>query len=185
MMRKDIWTISNIISLSRIILMIPAGYFLSLPGHFHREIAVLIILLAVSTDALDGYLARKLNQVSEMGKIIDPLADKIGVGIVVVMMTIFGDIPLWFTVAVLARDVIIFLAGIYIKTKTGIVLPSTMAGKVAVSFLALYLVLAMLRYPSITILVNVIFVVSLSTLAFSLAVYARRFVSTLKEHSPS
>ena len=58
-------------------------------------------LLAVTTDALDGYFARLLHQESELGKVIDPLADKIGVGIVVVLLLIFGDIPLWFALLVL------------------------------------------------------------------------------------
>lgn len=161
--------------------MIPAGYFLATPGYFYREIAVLIILVAVSTDALDGYFARKFNEISEFGKIIDPLADKIGVGIVVVMLVIFGDIPLWFAVAVLSRDLIIFFAGLYIKTKTGIILPSTMSGKVAVSFLALYLVLSILKYESMEHVVTFLFWFCVALLAYSLAVYTKRFFDTVNE----
>ena len=101
MIKGSVWHISNLLSLSRIVLMIPAVYFLYTPVHFHREIAVLIILVAVTTDAMDGYIARKLNQVSELGKIIDPLADKIGVGIIIVMLMIYNDIPLWFGCLVL------------------------------------------------------------------------------------
>lgn len=183
-MQGKIWTISSLLSLSRIILMVPAGYFLYTPMQFHREIAVLIVLVAVSTDALDGYFARKFDQISDLGKIIDPLADKIGVGIVVVMLTFFGDIPLWFTMIVLARDLIIFLAGLYIKTKTGIILPSTMPGKVAVSFLALTLVLAMLKYPMFSLLFDVLIWVTVTLLMVSLSVYAKRFFETLKKYKP-
>jgi len=181
-MQGKLWTISNILSLSRIILMIPASYFLGASLHFHREIAVLIILVAVTTDALDGYFARKLNQISELGKIIDPLADKIGVGIVVVMLVIFGDIPLWFAVVVLLRDIIIFLAGLYIKAKTNIVLPSTMAGKVAVSFLALYLALSILQYDYLKSIIAFLLWLSVAMLAYSLLVYAKRFSVTLKKN---
>lgn len=161
--------------------MIPAGYFLALPGVFHREIAVLIILVAVSTDALDGYFARKFNEISDLGKIIDPLADKIGVGIVVVMLVIFGDIPLWFAIVVLARDIIIFLAGIYIKLKTGIILPSTMSGKVAVSLLSLYLVFSILRYESIAVFVSGLQWFCLTIMGYSLSVYTKRFLDTLRK----
>lgn len=160
--------------------MIPAAYVLSVPIHLHREIAVLIILLAVITDALDGYFARKFNEISELGKIIDPLADKIGVGIVVVMLAIYGDIPLWFLMVVLSRDMIIFAAGLYIKKRTGIILPSTMSGKVAVSFLALYLVLAILRYEYLRETTTVVFIISNITLLFSFSVYAKRFFVTLR-----
>ena len=163
-------------------LMIPAAYFLDAPVQFNREIAVLIILVAVITDALDGYFARKYNQVSDIGKIIDPLADKIGVGIVIVMLVIFGDIPLWLAVVVLVRDLLIFLAGVFIKAKTNIVLPSTMAGKLAVSFLALYLVLSILQYHSMQFITNFLLWLSLVMLAYSMLVYTKRFFVTLKEH---
>ncbi|MFA6542072.1 MAG: CDP-alcohol phosphatidyltransferase family protein [Bacteroidota bacterium] len=182
-MKGKIWTISNVLSLSRIVLMIPASYFLYAPMKFHREIAVLIILMAIITDALDGFFARKFNEISDLGKIIDPLADKIGVGIVVVMLTIFGDIPLWFTVIVLARDGIIFLAGMYIKKKTAIILPSLLSGKIAVTFLAFTLVLAVLKYNFIDPLYNILIWVTIGILLYSFVTYAIRFISTLKKYS--
>ncbi len=180
-MKNKIWTFSNMLSVCRIVLMIPACYLLYVPFKFHREYAVLIILIAVITDALDGYFARKFDEISELGKIIDPLADKIGIGIVVVMLTIFGDIPLWFTGVVLGRDVLIFIAGVYIKKRTGIILPSMMAGKIAVSFLALTLVLALLRYPIFETLHPTMIWVTIGTLFYSMIVYAKRFFKTLQE----
>ncbi|MFZ4621336.1 MAG: CDP-alcohol phosphatidyltransferase family protein [Bacteroidota bacterium] len=182
-MQDRIWTISNLLSMSRIVLMLPAVYYFTAPITFHREIALLIILVAVATDALDGYVARIRNEVSEFGKIIDPLADKVAVGIVVVMLTIYGDIPLWFTVTVLSRDVVIFIAGLFIKAKTGIILPSLMSGKVAVSILALTLVFPILNYPSLQWLFEIFQVITLGLLGYSLAVYAKRFIETLRGHS--
>ncbi len=182
MMQGRIWTISNMLSLSRIVLMLPAMYFFVTPMTFHREIALLIILVAVATDALDGYVARIRNEVSEFGKIIDPLADKVSVAVVVVMLTIYGDIPVWFTLVVLGRDVIIFLAGLYVKQRTGIILPSLMSGKVAVSILALTLVFPVLRYPSLENLYQFFLWLTLVLLGYSFLVYAQRFFSTLREH---
>jgi len=163
--------------------MIPVSYYLATPVHNHREIAVLIILIAVTTDALDGYFARKFGQISEVGKVIDPLADKLGVAIVVVMLTIYGDIPLWMSIGILARDGIIFLAGLYIKRKTGIILPSLMSGKIAVSFLALYLVLAILQYPGIQWLLQMTLLISSATLVFSFLQYTQRFFMTLRTYA--
>lgn len=183
MKNEKIFTISNCLSISRIFLMIPALYILYTPFFLHREIAVLILLVGAATDALDGYVARRLNQVTELGKVIDPLADKIGVGILIVTLTIFNDIPLWFTSVVLGRDLIIFVAGLYIKSKTGIILPSLMSGKVAVSFLALTLVLATWKNPNIEFFVNLLIWISLITLAFSFLVYGKRFFETLSEYS--
>lgn len=162
--------------------MAPVYYFMTAEMRFHREIALFIILIAVSTDALDGYVARIRNEVSEFGKIIDPLADKVAVGIVVVLLTYFGDIPLWFALTILGRDVIIFVAGLYIKAKTGIILPSLMSGKVAVSILALTLVIPVLQYPSLATAYIVLQWVTIGLMAYSLFVYAQRFFETLRAH---
>ncbi len=181
-MQGKIFTISNLLSLSRIFLMAPVVYYLETPVLYHREIALLFILVAVSTDALDGYIARLRNEISEFGKIIDPLADKISIGIVVVMLTIYGDIPLWFASAVLARDLVIFFAGLFIKWKTGVILPSMLSGKVAVSILALTLVFPILRYPSLKLFFDGFIIISLILLAFSLWVYGKRFFEELRRH---
>lgn len=167
------------LSLSRIVLMIPSVYFLATPIHLNREIAVLIMLLAVITDALDGYLARLLNEISELGKIIDPLADKISIGIVVVMLVIFGDIPLWFAVVVLGRDIIIFLAGLYLKAKIGIILPSTLSGKVTVAFLALYIILSILKYDYFAVTMIPLQWLCIVLMGYSFTIYANRFYKTL------
>ncbi|MFA5833114.1 MAG: CDP-alcohol phosphatidyltransferase family protein [Bacteroidota bacterium] len=178
-MTGKIWTISNMLSLSRIVLMIPAIYYLMTPVKFHREIALLIILAAIATDALDGYVARIRNEISEFGKIIDPLADKISIGIVVVMLTIFGDIPLWFTLLVLVRDLIIFVAGLYIKFKAGIILPSLMSGKVAVSILAFTLVFPILQYPSLLWVYEIFQWITVGLLMYSFFIYTKRFFETI------
>ena len=179
-MRGKIWTISNLLSLSRIFLMVPVVLFFMSSMKHAREYAALFILLAVVTDALDGYLARLLHQESEVGKVIDPLADKVGVGIVVVLLCIFGDIPFWYAFLVLGRDVIILLGGIYIRRRKGIILPSNMPGKFAVSIVALALVLALLRYPIFAIAGQVSLWLSTGLLAVSFVVYTKRFIVTLK-----
>ena len=163
--------------------MIPAAYFLTADIRFHREIALLIILVAVVTDALDGYVARLRNEISDFGKIIDPLADKISIGIVVVLLTLFGDIPIWFTALVLLRDLIIFFAGLYVRSKTGVILPSMMSGKVAVSILALTLVFPVLNYPSLDWLYEIFQGISLVLLGFSFSVYAKRFFEMIQNYT--
>lgn len=178
-MKDKIWTISNFLSFSRILLAVPTAYFLMTPTEFHREIAVLIVLLAALTDLFDGYLARVLNQVSELGKIIDPLADKLGIGILVVLLTIFGDIALWFLLLVLSRDIIIFTAGMYIKAKKGIILASTMEGKVAVGFISLVIITAMLRYPKLSEVHTFLIWASVISMLYSMLVYGKRFFKIL------
>lgn len=69
--------IPNSITLARIILVIPLMYLLYQPENNYQWIAFIIFIIAAATDWLDGYLARKLNQITELGKFLDPLTDKI------------------------------------------------------------------------------------------------------------
>ncbi len=173
-MAGHLWTISNSISVLRVVLVIPLGF--SLLGDFegHRWWASGIIVVAVISDFLDGYLARKLHQVSEIGKIIDPLADKISIGGLVIFLVILGNVPLWYAAVVLIRDLLILIGGIHIRTKKKIIAQSNWPGKVAVSFVALYLLLSVTLIDSMETVRLAALWASLVTMAFSLAVYAQR-----------
>lgn len=179
-MQGKFWTISNALSLSRIILMAPVVYFFLTPVIHNREYAVLFILLAVTTDALDGYFARLFKQESEIGKIIDPLADKIGIGIVVVLLLIFGDISFWFAALIILRDTLIFIGGLILKVRKGIILPSNLPGKFAIASVALTLVLGMMRYHAFSMLMQLSLFVSVVLLLVSFAVYIKRFYVVMK-----
>ncbi|MGE5313508.1 MAG: CDP-alcohol phosphatidyltransferase family protein [Acidobacteriota bacterium] len=181
-MTKKIFTLSNLLSLSRIALLIPVLGVLLLTTWPHKRLyAILIIMLGMVTDALDGYFARKFNEVSELGKIIDPLADKICVAAIIVMLAAMGDIPLWYMIVVIARDIVIFLGGVYVKQKKGIVLASTMPGKVAVVFIALTLVFALMGNPAFAVIVQLCLWLSIIAMAVSMAVYGKRFYDVLKQ----
>lgn len=84
------------------------------------------------TDILDGYFARSRNEVSETGKIIDPLADKISIVTISLVMVLTDIIPLWFFLVIMSRDIIILLGGLTVKRKTGKVLQSNIIGKLTV-----------------------------------------------------
>lgn len=70
----------------------------------YNILSMLIFVLAFLTDMLDGYLARKNNQVSNFGKIMDPLADKLLVAAAMVLLTKNGLVNEWITIIVLARE---------------------------------------------------------------------------------
>jgi CDP-diacylglycerol--glycerol-3-phosphate 3-phosphatidyltransferase len=138
-------TISNLLSASRIFLVIPMGYCLVLDFPYHRLWTAGIIIIAVATDLLDGFLARKLHQVTDLGKVLDPLADKIGIGIYAVLSAWIGDVPVWFVVFVLLRDIFIFSGGIYIHRAKKIIPQSNWPGKIAVVLIGLVLFLATIQ----------------------------------------
>lgn len=147
--KREIWTPANFISFLRMLMVVPAVIALS---HGRARMAAAIFAIAFATDLLDGFVARRTGDVSEYGKIIDPLADKIFVGCVVVAMLVFGMVPLWFVAIVLARDVIILLAGMWAGRKFKVVLPSNYYGKSAVLTISLTLFLIVLHVTGMPIM---------------------------------
>lgn len=103
--------IPNVITVLRIILVIPIGYLLWQNAHVD---AFVLMLVAGVSDALDGFLARRFQWLSRLGATLDPLADKLLVACVFVVFTLQGHIPLWVAIIVLVRDfTIVAGAGVY------------------------------------------------------------------------
>ena len=101
----------NIITVLRILLVIPTGWLM---WQTRYPEAFALMAVAGLSDALDGFLARRFNWMSKLGAALDPLADKLLVAVVFVVFTLQGLIPLWVAVIVLLRDfVIVAGAGVY------------------------------------------------------------------------
>lgn len=81
--------------------------FLSLINQYGSYLATAIFIVAAITDKLDGYIARKYNQVTNFGKLMDPLADKLLVLVALVMMVQHSLIPSWMAVAIIGREVMV------------------------------------------------------------------------------
>src|SRR3989441_3349318 len=80
----------------------------------HRFLAIAAFLLASVCDGVDGYIARRYNQRSELGAILDPLADKLLLVAGIVLLSLHHEqylphLPLWFTATVISRDVLLLL----------------------------------------------------------------------------
>ncbi len=98
-----------------------------------------LMLLAGVTDYFDGYFARKFNQESDMGRILDPLADKVLVGAIAIVLTTTHGMPLWFLLLIIGRDLAILFLGYFMVSKTKEIPESNWPGKVAVTASALVL----------------------------------------------
>lgn len=169
------WTLSNALSLLRLFLVIPLIFTL---GGGYRWATVALCLGAAATDFLDGYFARRNNEISDLGKILDPLADKVFVAGTVIILLVQGALPFWFVAVVLGRDLLILIGGILIERRTGVVLPSNYPGKIAVLVLSLTLLLIIIGVSAIVI--DIFMALSLLLLAISLFVYGRRGFASLK-----
>jgi len=98
-------TIPNVVTMVRL-LCIPL--FLWLLFGAHRQSAAAVLLAALgATDWVDGFVARRYHQVSTLGKVLDPAADRILVATAVIAIIIHGAVPLWFGIATLAREVLV------------------------------------------------------------------------------
>lgn len=98
-------TIPNRITVARIILVIPFLLAMLLENSdIANWIAIACFILATVSDSLDGYLARKMKQVSDVGKFLDPLADKMLVNVALLCLTVRGLFPVWGLAIVLCRD---------------------------------------------------------------------------------
>ncbi len=170
--------ISNVLSITRIFLLIPIYYLLKLQTATGNYLTVLVMMGAVATDYLDGYLARKFKQRSDLGRVLDPLADKICVILLAMLLMKFRNMPIWYFLLVLTRDLAILLLGLFMSLKTKVVVESNKIGKVTVTGLALVLILFTLEIES----VKWIFLwVSVGLIAISSISYLWRAVNFVKD----
>ena len=115
------WVPSNILSLLRLPLAGATLYYIRLGPEFRVQLFV-VIAAAVISDIVDGAVARRRGEVTRWGKILDPLADTVA-------LVLFRDLPVWVAVAVLGRDVLIVLAGIFLVRRAHVVVSSNVWGK--------------------------------------------------------
>ncbi len=124
---KDIWNVPNMLTMARLI-MIPVFVVLDLTGHFTA--ALIVFCLASLTDCLDGFLARKNNQVTSFGKLFDPLADKVMVVSALICHGIWGFLP-WVAIIIAACKEIYMVAGSTWMLNHGHVVSANIFGKAA------------------------------------------------------
>lgn len=137
------WTVANMLSLMRLILVVPITVLILQDGPLLWLFGLIIV--GGITDWFDGRVARWSGTVSEWGKVLDPLADKVAAGMIVMALVVRGSLPLWFLVLILVRDGLIVLGGVMLARRTGHVVMSAWAGKLAVTALAVTVLAALLR----------------------------------------
>src|SRR5881296_485245 len=135
------WTLPNILTLARICLTPVIALLPFIEGYWPKVIAFLIFLAAGASDVVDGYLARRRNQVSELGQLLDPVADKLL--LFATLIPIFwltrhptilygipwwGSLPVWVALLLVGREILITAFRFFAKRR-GVVIPAAGAGK--------------------------------------------------------
>lgn len=116
------------LTLSRIVMVIPTALFLYTDTWWGRWLAAICFIAASVTDYYDGYYARKLNAVSNLGKFLDPVADKILVTSILVLLLQKGSVDPWMIILFVTRDTII--GGIRAAAAAdGVIIDAQSAGK--------------------------------------------------------
>ena len=131
---QQLATVPNLLSLLRLAL-VPVFLILILNGQNWQ--AVVVLAIASITDFLDGYLARRLNQVTRIGQLLDPAADRLYIFSTLVGLTVAGIVPLWLMLVIVARDFVLLIAYVVLANHGYGPLPVHYLGK-AGTFALLY-----------------------------------------------
>jgi cardiolipin synthase (CMP-forming) len=152
-------TTANKVTILRI-LLIPffvgvTIYYVRIGNEVFRLAAILCFAVAAICDGVDGYIARRYNQVSELGKILDPLADKLLLVSGIVLLSFnnapyFQRIPLWLTLTIIGRDVLIVIGVTVIHFTVGkVTVRPRLTGKAATVFQMIAVSWILLRWDTL------------------------------------
>jgi cardiolipin synthase len=145
---SQIWTIPNVLSMLRLAL-VPVFLVFIVLGDY---VAALITLVVASlSDLLDGYLARRLKQVTRLGQILDPAADRLYIFAALVGLAANQLVPWWIVVVIVGRDILLVVLGIVLANHGFGPLPVHQLGKVATFalFFGLPVIMLGLAFPSV------------------------------------
>ena len=184
--RLTILTIANLISISRIFSAIPLIYTLNNKLY---HLSMFIIIYIFLSDMVDGYIARKSNQITDFGKLIDPVADKICMMVVLIYLTFYSPSPfntlfLIFFFVLSIRDLYLITVGIYLMHKQSEVFQSNNSGKWFIALSAIMMISFIyfdyfnysLFFPSILYIISCVFFL-ISTME-----YTNRYLNYFKKN---
>lgn len=134
---NKIFTISNILSMSRIIALPFILYLIKYDIENKNLIIICSLFFLIATDFFDGYLARKLNQISKLGKILDPIADKVCIITASYLITLYKNFPIWAFIIIVIRELIVLAGSLILIKKKNFIPTSNIIGKVSVFILSL------------------------------------------------
>jgi cardiolipin synthase len=181
--KDDILTIPNMLSFLRI-LLIPI--MVACYTYYHNHFAtVIVIALSAITDVLDGKIARKFNMISDFGKFIDPVADKLTQLFMIICLVVKYPKMGGLILLMVLKESFLFLISYITFKKTGIVNGSKWYGKIT-TFMLYAIMLALFLFPNIPLrIVDPLIFLCYLFIFGSLLMYTRLFTTTLIKHHKS
>ncbi|MCS7204524.1 MAG: CDP-diacylglycerol--glycerol-3-phosphate 3-phosphatidyltransferase [Leptospiraceae bacterium] len=147
---KEKFTIPNILTYFRFLSVPIFIYLIVSPEETHRTWGFIIFVGASLSDLIDGYIARKWNQQTELGKFLDPLADKfLVVGALITFLFMTQQVELWMVLFIIARDLLITLLRT-LAIRKGTPLKTSVFGKVKTAFQMFSIIVVLLSFLVIT-----------------------------------
>ena len=137
---KQLVKLPNILSMSRVLILPFVWYAVHLKTDGSRFTAAILILVMFITDLLDGYIAKKYNLQTKLGRILDHVCDKISVATVMLIVVVYFDFPLWVFLVVAVRDLINLLANSLFTLRSKEVLRPNYMGKLSFIILSITIV---------------------------------------------
>jgi cardiolipin synthase len=129
--------LANGLSVARVFLAPAVVYGLYRDGQGIGPTTLMLMLIAGATDFLDGWAARRWGQPSRLGRILDPLADKLFIGSVCISLVWLRGFPAWLVVLQVSRDIVIVSIGMFLLHSRRLVIPASTLGKIATWAMAL------------------------------------------------
>ncbi len=178
-------TVPNILSLFRLFLVPVFAVVFFQPMPDAHTWAALIYLVAFLTDIADGWIARHFNQVSKLGRILDPAADKWMTFTVIICITVDGIIPLWAVIVFFCKELCMAIGGYLMYRRLGDVIPSNWLGKLSTGVFFVVCV-ALMLFPAIPRVGGTAMIGgALALTLLALAGYVYQYCKTMRERKPA
>lgn len=153
----------------------------TITGNYGKWIALAIFIIASATDFLDGYIARKYNLVTNFGKFMDPLADKLLVCSAMICLIEKGAIPAWIVIIIIAREFII--SGFrLIASDNGVVIAASYWGKFKTVSQMLMICLMIADISKISVVTDIVMYIALALTVISLVDYLIKNKDVMKDN---
>ena len=171
------YALPNFFTLLRLVCLPFIIHFLRLGTRTGDIYALLFMFLAATTDFLDGHFARKLQKTSNLGRMMDPLIDKISVAAAMLVLAAHKGLPYWYVFLVMGRDLLLLVGGLVVVSKKRLVVESNQLGKWTSILFAAVIIVYTLNIPYLK---QTLLIVTLFLIPISVFQYLNKHINSIK-----